>query len=139
MTEFKKISELERVDHLSDTDLFIIETVTGTKAITRDAFKEEADTLTKDDVGLSNVDNTSDADKPISTATQAELDKKVSISAFNATLADYLTTTTASDTYLTKNNASGTYLSKTDAVNLYTTKSEFNAALAGLEELLSEV
>lgn len=33
--------------------------------------------LTKDDVGLSNVDNTSDANKPISTATQTALDLKV--------------------------------------------------------------
>ncbi len=32
--------------------------------------------LTKNDVGLGNVDNTSDADKPISTATQAALDTK---------------------------------------------------------------
>jgi hypothetical protein len=35
-------------------------------------------TLTKADVGLGNVDNTSDANKPISTATQAALDLKVS-------------------------------------------------------------
>ena len=33
--------------------------------------------LTKSDVGLSNVDNTSDLDKPISTATQTALDGKV--------------------------------------------------------------
>ena len=33
--------------------------------------------ITKTDVGLGNVDNTSDADKPISTATQAALDDKV--------------------------------------------------------------
>lgn len=33
--------------------------------------------LTKTDVGLSNVDNTSDVNKPISTAQQAALDKKV--------------------------------------------------------------
>lgn len=33
--------------------------------------------LTKSDVGLGNVDNTSDADKPVSTATQAALDAKV--------------------------------------------------------------
>lgn len=32
--------------------------------------------VTKEQVGLGNVDNTSDADKPISTATKAELDKK---------------------------------------------------------------
>jgi hypothetical protein len=33
-------------------------------------------TVTKSDVGLSNVDNTSDANKPISTATQTALDTK---------------------------------------------------------------
>lgn len=32
--------------------------------------------VTKDQVGLGNVDNTSDADKPVSDATQTELDKK---------------------------------------------------------------
>lgn len=34
-------------------------------------------TLDKSAVGLSNVDNTSDANKPVSTATQTELDKKI--------------------------------------------------------------
>lgn len=33
--------------------------------------------VTKSQVGLSNVDNTSDVNKPVSTATQTELDKKV--------------------------------------------------------------
>ena len=36
--------------------------------------------LSKDDVGLSNVDNTSDADKPVSTATQVVLDEKAETS-----------------------------------------------------------
>ena len=39
--------------------------------------KTGAVTLTKSDVGLSNVDNTSDLSKPISTATQTSLDGKV--------------------------------------------------------------
>ena len=39
--------------------------------------------LTKSDVGLSNVDNTSDLDKPISTATQTALDLKATITALN--------------------------------------------------------
>ena len=38
-------------------------------------------TLTKSDVGLSNVDNTSDASKPISTATATALSGKVAVSA----------------------------------------------------------
>ena len=44
--------------------------VKGLKAL---AYK---DSLTKTDVGLGNVNNTSDAEKPISTATQAALNKK---------------------------------------------------------------
>jgi hypothetical protein len=36
--------------------------------------------LTKSSVGLANVDNTSDADKPVSTATQTALDAKASLS-----------------------------------------------------------
>ena len=44
--------------------------------------------LTKNDVGLSNVDNTSDADKPVSTATQTELDLKAPLAnpAFTGTV-----------------------------------------------------
>lgn len=33
--------------------------------------------ITKDNIGLSNVDNTSDAEKPVSTAQKTALDKKV--------------------------------------------------------------
>lgn len=41
------------------------------------ALSGESLDLTKADIGLGNVDNTADADKPISTATQAVLNKKV--------------------------------------------------------------
>lgn len=40
-------------------------------------------TLTKSDVGLSNADNTSDSDKPISNATQEAIDAKADTSALN--------------------------------------------------------
>jgi len=40
-------------------------------------------TLTKADVGLGNVNNTSDAEKPVSTQTQAELDLKADISSLS--------------------------------------------------------
>ncbi|MBW4968440.1 hypothetical protein KZZ04_19100, partial [Pseudoalteromonas sp. CR1] len=45
--------------------------------VTSVAGKTGAVTLTKDDVGLGSVDNTSDASKPISTATQNALNNKV--------------------------------------------------------------
>jgi len=40
--------------------------------------------LTKTDVGLANVDNTSDANKPVSTATQTALDLKAALTVTNA-------------------------------------------------------
>lgn len=41
--------------------------------------KENPHAVTKTQVGLDNVDNTSDLDKPISTATQTALDKKSTV------------------------------------------------------------
>ena len=48
-------------------------------------------TLDKSDVGLGNVDNTSDADKPISTATQTALNGKIDSNISGATGATALT------------------------------------------------
>lgn len=53
------------------------ELLTPTDAVTSVNGKTGAVTLSKADVGLGNVDNTSDANKPISNATQAALDNKV--------------------------------------------------------------
>jgi len=57
-------------------------------------------TLTKSDVGLGNVDNTSDANKPISTATQSALDAKANAS-HNHTSNDISDATTAGKSLLT--------------------------------------
>jgi len=48
-------------------------------------------TLAKADVGLANVDNTADANKPVSTATQTALDLKVSSIISGITGADQIT------------------------------------------------
>ena len=47
------------------------------QVLRHNGFGWSAHTPTKSDVGLSNVDNTSDAAKPISTATQTALDGKI--------------------------------------------------------------
>ena len=57
-----------------------IESGAQVNTVTSVAGKTGAVTLTKSDVGLSNVNNTSDLNKPISTATAAALDKKANIS-----------------------------------------------------------
>ena len=85
----KKISALDAIVSVDDADVLpIVDTsVTTTKKINVSqikalapvqsvASKTGAVTLVKGDVGLSNVDNTADADKPVSTATQTALDAK---------------------------------------------------------------
>ena len=64
-TELKNVNEA--LAGKADTDAVVTSVASKTGEVT----------LTKSDVGLSNVDNTSDSAKPISTATQTALDKKV--------------------------------------------------------------
>lgn len=59
------------------TKLDAIEEGAQVNTVTSVAGRTGAVTLTKTDIGLDNVDNTSDDDKPISTATQTALDSKV--------------------------------------------------------------
>ena len=56
----------------------------GSGAVSSVAGRTGAVVLTASDVGLGNVNNTSDANKPISTATQTALNAKVSSSLVNA-------------------------------------------------------
>lgn len=86
----KKITELVQIDTISSGDVFPIVDVSDniTKKIDITQIKAQSPVqsvnsnigvvvLTKTDIGLSNVDNTSDANKPVSTATQTALNLKV--------------------------------------------------------------
>jgi hypothetical protein len=77
------------------------ELLTPTDAVTSVAGKVGAVTLTKSDVGLGNVDNTSDADKPISTATAAALAEKAPLASPTFT-GTPKATTAAADTNTTQ-------------------------------------
>ena len=85
------VLEVGELAFCTDTNEFFIGTTVGNKLLNEDPTEPyaldsnlqnhiEDDTnphsVTKTQVGLSNVDNTSDADKPISTATQQALDGK---------------------------------------------------------------
>lgn len=59
----------------------------GTAGVTTVNTRSGAVTLTAADVGLANVDNTSDANKPVSSATQAALNSKADSSALTSGLA----------------------------------------------------
>ena len=86
----KKITELVQISTIASDDVFPIVDISDntTKKIDITQIKAQspvqsvnsnigAVVLTKTDIGLSNVDNTSDANKPVSTATQTALDGKV--------------------------------------------------------------
>ena len=74
------------------TKLSGIESGAQVNTVTSVANKTGAVSLTKSDVGLSNVDNTSDLNKPISTATQTALNSKVDkVSGKGLSTEDYTT------------------------------------------------
>lgn len=81
----KKISQLNTATTVFDADDFTIVQDGETKQANASTVKAYAkDGLSKSDVGLGNVDNTSDANKPVSTATQTALDSKQATTAKNA-------------------------------------------------------
>jgi hypothetical protein len=73
----KKISQLNAATTIFDADDFAVVQDGETKQANASVVKNYVkDGLSKSDVGLGNVDNTSDLNKPISTATQTALDGK---------------------------------------------------------------
>lgn len=94
----KKITELTELPVAGQNDVLPVVDLTGpeTKKIKVSGLKSSLN-LTRTDVGLSNVDNTSDADKPVSTATQAALDLK-------ADAADVYTKTESDTNFEPKNS-----------------------------------
>ncbi len=74
----KKASQLNFIDILSGQEILVVTRPgIGNYKIRVSDIKS---LFTKSDIGLSNVNNTSDADKPVSLATQAALDNKANIS-----------------------------------------------------------
>jgi hypothetical protein len=84
-----------RVTDVSDTEIGYLNGVTSAIQTQIDAKAPSADPtftgtvsgVTKSHVGLGNVDNTSDADKPVSTATQTALDAKLASATASSTYA----------------------------------------------------
>jgi len=81
--------------------------------------------LEKADVGLSNVDNTSDASKPISTATQTALDLKLAQTIDNKVATLAVTASTYIDGTLTEMTYTGGYKTKYSYLDGNLTKTEY--------------
>lgn len=97
-------------------------------------------TLTKSDVGLSNVDNTSDTGKPVSTAMQSALDAKASLASPALTgtptaptaTAGTNTTQVATTAYVLANGGTPANMATTDTVQTITgTKTFSDIAVTG--------
>ncbi len=95
--------------------------------------------LTKTDLGLGDVNNTSDINKPVSTATQAALDTKANLSDVNTSLATKISTIDVNAALALKanisdvNTALDTKISTTDAnaaLALKANSTDVNTALA---------
>jgi len=87
------ISDLATVATTGSYNDLLDKPVGGSSEVSSVAGRTGDVVLTKADVGLANVDNTSDVSKPISTATQAALDAKANISS----LADVATSGSYND------------------------------------------
>ena len=92
-------SDTTNIHGIADTSLLV--TTTGTQTLTNKTITSPSG-LVKADVGLSNVDNTSDANKPVSTATQAALDLKANSSAITELAQDAVNTAIVAGTGLDK-------------------------------------
>lgn len=102
-----------RGDHIHPSDTTRVPT---TRKVAGHALSADV-TLAKGDVGLGNVDNTSDANKPVSTAQQAALNGKVDkVSGKGLSTNDY---TTAEKNKLAAFGEASTYALKSDITNMY--------------------
>ena len=93
----------------SDTDYWQLlvsgSDVTGVKGDAEADYREGNVNITKANIGLGNVDNTSDADKPVSTAQQTALDGKLGTSGASTNTTVAYTTKDAAKTTTEKTNS----------------------------------
>jgi hypothetical protein len=80
----KAMVGLGNADNTSDATKNSAAVTLSNKTLASPAFTGTPTGLTKSHVGLGSVDNTADADKPVSTAVQAALDLKASLTALDA-------------------------------------------------------
>src|SRR5210317_567842 len=146
----QKISELAAITTIDDADVLPIvdSSVSTTKKASVTQIKSLAPvqsvagktgtvTLAKGDVGLSNVDNTSDADKPVSSATQTALNAKQDtlVSGTNIKTVNSTSLLGSGDISISASAAwggiTGTLSSQTDLQTALDAKVDENAAITG--------
>ena len=116
--------------------------VDNTDAVSTVAGRTGNVVLTKSDVGLSNVDNTSDVDKPVSTATQTALNLKANIAnpTFTGTITGDLNGNASTATNVTWSGVTGkpTTISGYGITNAYT-KTEIDTIVGDINSALDAI
>lgn len=100
-------------------------TVLGVKGSSESAYRTGNVNITKANIGLGNVDNTSDEDKPVSTAMQTALNGKANTSGSYPNLTVGKATNAANATKATQ-DGNGNVITE-----MYATKNELNSGLSG--------
>jgi hypothetical protein len=111
---------------IADTSLLV--TTTGTQTLTNKTITSPAG-LVKGDVGLGNVDNTSDADKPVSTATQTALNLKANSADIAELSQDAIDTAIVAGNGLLK-----TYSDPGNTISLAVDATAFQAKVANVDD-----
>ena len=107
-----------------------VNTITGVKGDAETDYRTGNVNITKENIGLGNVDNTSDLDKPISTATQEALDLKQNTLTFDTTPTAGSTNPVTSDGIASVVSALNSNLSqKVSSVNSETPDTNGNVSL----------
>ncbi len=116
--------------------------VTGVKGSAESSYRQGNVDISKANVGLGNVDNTSDADKPISTATQTALNNKANASDVAAELAKKADSSDVTSKLALKADKSEITDFITKAVNdltYYYTKTQIDGKVEDLEDKISAI
>ena len=108
-------SDATNIHGIADTSILV--TTTGTQTLTNKTITSPSGLL-KNDVGLGNVDNTSDANKPVSTAQQTALDLKAPIASPTFTGTVTLPTGTVTSTMIADATIADADISTTAAISL---------------------
>jgi len=117
----------EQLNDLTDVNLGLLE---DREVLMYDGQEWVNDTVHKSDIGLGNVDNTSDDDKPVSTATQTALNAKADTSAVPSALNDLSDVTIAgtptANEALIYDGTSGVFKSLPSFTNRFVDEAENN-------------
>ena len=110
-----------------------VNTITGVKGNSESAYRTGNVNITKANIGLGNVDNTSDANKPISTAQQLAFDETNNAIETHTKNADIHVTTTNKSNWNAAYNHSQAAHARTDATKVEDSSTNGNIKINGTE------